>query len=166
MKALKPYAVPIAIGLLTFAAMELLFPGAQQRETRNLNCVFRSADNSSPANIPISLDEIREVTFEAELSGKSVHDDTELWSAEGTAVFAGTSQKLSGPVFILTSTGEVRGLSLYRDRYPHQMIDLRIATLNGSGTLEWDENSAFVYFESAPNRIAHQYDYTCIIERT
>ena len=164
MKAFKTYAVPIGVGLLAFFTLEFLFPVSPSSEIRSLNCVFRSETNSSPANFPTSSEQISEVTFAGELSGKSVHDDTELWTAEGTAVFRGTSQNLRGPVFILTSTGKIRGLSLYRDRYPHQMIDVRISTLDDSGRLDWNEDSAFVYFEGAPDKMAHLYDYSCTIE--
>lgn len=166
MKVFKHYAVLVAVGLLAFAILEFLFPGPPPPETRNLNCVFRSASNGSPANIPVSSEEIRKITFEGKLSGKSVRDDTDLWHAEGTAVFQGNLQKLSGPIFIFASTGEVRGLSLYRDRYPHQMVDLRISTLDESGMLDWDEDTAFVYFESAPDKLAHHYDYHCTVENS
>lgn len=165
MKAFKTYAVPISFGLLVFAALEFLFPGPPPPEVRNVNCVFSLARNSIPVNFSASSEGIRKITFGGELSGKSVHDDTDLWSAEGTTVFQGTSQKVRGVVFILTSTGEVRGLFLYRDRYPHQMTDVRISTLNESGQLDWNEDSAFVYFESAPDKMAHHYDYNCTVEK-
>lgn len=165
MKAFTTYAVPIAIALLAVATRDFLFPGPPPPEVRNLNCVFRLARNSNSANFSASSEEIRQVAFEGELSGKSVHDDIELWSVDGTIVFQGTRQKVEGPVFILTSTGEVRGLSLYRDRYPHQMTDVRISTLNESGQIGWNEDSAFVYFESAPDKMAHHYDYNCTVEK-
>lgn len=160
MKAVLRYAVPIAFALSIFAILRFFFPTGAEPDMRKLSCIFRVETGASSVTIPYSAREISVVAFDAELSGKSVHEDVNLWSARGVATFEGTSQELTGPVF-LRPDGKVRGLSLYRDRYPRQAVDLRISTLNNDGKLDWNEHSAFVYFEGGRSKMSHPYTYRC-----
>jgi len=88
-----------------------------------------------------------------------------LWHASGTATYEGGAQQLEGAVFLLP-TNKVRGLHLYRDRYPNEAKDLRIATLNEHGILDWDEKAAFIYYEGATNKLSHRYDYRCDVKNS
>lgn len=160
MKAVLRYAVPIAFALSILAIIRFFFPPEAEPETRKLSCIFEVETSASPATLPSSAREISVVAFDAELSGKSVLEDVNLWSARGVAKFGGTSQELTGPVF-LGLGGKVRGLSLSRDRYPRQTFDLRISTLNNDGKLDWNEHSAFVYFEGARSKMLHPFAYRC-----
>lgn len=58
----------------------------------------------------------------------------------------------------------MKGLFLYVDRVRNQVSDLRIATLNSDGKLDWDGRSAFVFFDGAPNKMAHPYKYRCVTD--
>lgn len=164
MKELPRYIIPIAIGLLTFAVLRYLFPSPPTPETAHLECSFVAPEQSASVTIPYSQDRIGRIDYEADLIGKYVDGDVILWHADGVATYQGGSQNLAGAIF-LRPTNEVRGLGLYRDRYPHQSVDLRISTLNENGNLDWDEDSAFVYFENAPDKMAHQFDYSCAVSQ-
>jgi hypothetical protein len=80
------------------------------------------------------------------------------------ARFEGGSQQMSGAIF-LTKTDKVRGVMLYRDRYPHQAVDLRISTLNENSNLDWDEARAYVYFEGADAKLDHPFAYRCNVTK-
>lgn len=164
MKELRRYIMPIAIGLLTFAVLRYFFPSPAAPETAHLECSFVAPKQSASVTIPYSQDRIGRIDYEADLTGKYVDGDVILWHADGVATYQGGSQNLAGAIF-LRPTNEVRGLGLYRDRYPHQSVDLRISTLNENGNLDWDEDSAFVYFENAPDKMAHQFDYSCAVNQ-
>ena len=72
---------------------------------------------------------------------------------------------MEGAVFLLP-TNKVRGLHLYGHRYPNEAKDLRIATLNENGILDWDEKAAFIYYEGATNKLSHRYDYHCDVKNS
>lgn len=76
------------------------------------------------------------------------------------ATFEGTSQELTGPVF-LGPNGKVRGIHFSRDRYPGEAVDLRIATLNSDEKLDWNEHFVFVYFNGASTKLSHPFSYRC-----
>ena len=162
MRAVKRFLAPVAIGVAVFAVLQFFNPLNPSGETAQLNCVFETSSPDDLLPVPYSRVVIRRVDYTAELTGKSVHDEVVLWHGRGTASFAGQSQQLAGAVF-LNPDGEVRGLSLYRDHYPHTRQDLRITTLNENGNLDWNEESAFVYFEDAPEKLAHAFDFQCTV---
>tara|TARA_B100000678_G_C18160661_1_gene482890 strand:- start:171 stop:686 length:516 start_codon:yes stop_codon:yes gene_type:complete len=164
-KKLSRFIIPIAIGLLTFAALRYLFPSSPAAETAHLECSFAAPEQSALVTNPHSQDRIGRIDYEADLTGKYVDGDLILWHADGVATYQGGSQNLAGAIF-LRPTNEVRGFGLYRDRHPHQSDDLRISTLNENGNLDWDDESAFVYFENAPDKMAQQFDYSCTVRQT
>lgn len=163
MKALSRYVILGAVVMLIFWGERYLFPPSPASETAQLHCVFTALQQSNPVPTPNSKDRPREVGFKAGLTGKSFQDGTVLWHASGTATYEGGAQRLEGAVFLLP-TNKVRGLHLYRDRYPNEAKDLRIATLNENGILDWDEKAAFVYYEGATNKLTHRYDYRCDVK--
>ena len=61
----------------------------------------------------------------------------------------------------MSPSNKVRGMTAYQREYPARGDNIRIFTLNAEGMLDFDENSAFVFFESSLDHTAHQYDYTC-----
>lgn len=165
MKALSRYVISGAVVVLIFWGERYLFPSSPASETAQLHCVFTALQQSHPVPIPNSKDRPREVDFKAGLTGKSFQDGTVLWHASGTATYEGGAQRLEGAVFLLP-TNKVRGLHLYRDRYPNEAKDLRIATLNEKGILDWDEKAAFIYYEDANNKLSHRYDYRCDVKNS
>lgn len=158
MRLLRKYLVPVLIGLGTFAALQFFNPLSPPPETARLDCVFEAHSETGALPIPYRQAAVSRIKFQAELSGKSTHDDVLLWHAKGTVNFADQSQQLAGAVFLKTDN-EVRGLGLYRDQYPHSAEDLRISTLNENGILDWNEQFAFIYFENASEKLAHAFDY-------
>lgn len=162
MSELKRYLVPVAIGVGVFALLQIFNPLNPGRETAQLDCVFEASPPAGPLPLPYSQDAVGRVEYTAELTGKSVHGDVVSWHGRGIAHFARQSQQLAGAVF-LNLDNEVRGLGLYRDHYPHTRQDLRISTLNENGNLDWNEESAFVYFEDAPEKMAHAFDFDCSV---
>ena len=157
MKALPRYVIVVAIAILAFWGDRYLFPSSSTPETAQINCSFVATQQNHPSTVP-NLP--RAVNFNAGLNGKSVHDGVVLWHASGIATYKGGNQKLEGAVF-LSPTNKVRGLHLYRDRYPHEGRDLRIATLNEDGILDWNERAAFIYAEGSLDKLAHRFDYRC-----
>ena len=154
-------AISVAVAVAVAPAVfRYFYPQSPRPETANLKCTFEVERGASPADFPASTTKINEIKFNGELSGKSVHEGTSLWSAHGIASFQGNSQELAGSIF-MASSGKVEALSLYRDRYPNQTADLRISTLNNDGKLDSNERSAFVYFTGATNKMAHPYSYRC-----
>lgn len=163
MKALSRYVILGAIVVLIFWGGRYLFPPSPASETAQLHCVFNALQQSHSVPIPNSKDRPREVDFKAGLTGKYLQDGTELWHASGTATYEGGAQRLEGAVFLLP-TNKVRGLHLYRARYPNETKYLRIATLNENGILDWDEKAAFIYYEGATNKLSNRYDYRCDVK--
>ncbi len=165
MKEMPRYILAIAIGLLTFVVSCYFFPSPPTTQTAHLECSFVAPEQSASVGIPYSHERIFIIDYKAVLTSNYVDGGAVLWDADGLATYQGGSQNLVGTIF-LQPTNEVRGLVLYRDRYPHQSDDLRISTLNENGKLDWDEETAFVYFENAPDKMSHRFDYSCTVKKS
>ncbi len=110
---------------------------------------------------------MKKVEFSGEMTGRYTDKEAgvDLWHADGEVRFEGVSQRMSGAIF-LTTTDEVSGLMLYRDRYPHQAVDLWISTLNENRILDWDKARAYVYFEGADAKLDHPFVYRCNVTKS
>lgn len=159
-------AIAAAVGTSAFFVAQYLSP-ASSRETADINCIFDAQNGAIPLNVPNSRDIVKKVEFSGEMTGRYTDKETgaDLWHADGDVRFEGGSQRMSGAIF-LTTTDEVSGVMLYRDRYPHQAVDLRISTLNENSNLDWDEARAFVYFEGADAKLDHPFAYRCNVTQS
>ncbi len=165
MRNIARYAIAAAVGASVFFVFQYLNP-VPSRETADVNCILDAEDGAIPLNVPNSREIVKKVEFSGEMTGRYTDKETgtDLWHADGEVRFAGNSQRMSGAIF-LTTTNEVRGVMLYRDRYPHQAVDLRISTLNENSNLDWDEARAYVYFEGAEAKLDHPFAYRCKIRK-
>ncbi len=165
MRDLKRYAIAAAVGTSAFFVSQYLSP-ASSRETADINCIFDAEDDAIPLNVPNSRNIVKKVEFSGEMTKRSTDKQTgtDLWHANGEVRFEGGSQRMSGVIF-LTTTDDVSGVMLYRDRYPHQVVDLRISTLNENSNLDWDEARAYVYFEGADTKLNHPFAYRCNVTK-
>lgn len=166
---MKDYAritLVAAVGISTFFVSRYLNP-APSHEAAKINCTFDAEDSAIPLNVPNSRDIVKKVEFSGEMTGSFTDKETgtDSWHADGEVRFGGGSQRVSGTVF-LTVTHEVRALMLYRNRYPEQSVDLRIATLNENAELDWDEARAYVYFKGADTKLDHPFAYRCNVTKT
>lgn len=166
MRGLARYGIAAIVGISAFFVAQYLSP-ASSRETADISCIFDVEDVARPLNIPNSRDTVRRVKFSGEMTGRYADKGTgvDLWHADGEARFEGGSQRMSGAIF-LTKTDKVSGVMLYRDRYPHQAVGLRISTLNENSNLDWDEARAYVYFEGADAKLGHPFAYRCNVTKS
>ena len=166
MRNIASYAITAAVGTSAFFVSQYLNP-APSRETADVNCIFDAEDGAVPLNVPNSRETVKKVEFSGEMTGRYTDKETgtDLWHADGEVRFKGGSQRMPGPIF-LTTNDEVRGVTLSRDRHPHQAVDLRISTLNENSNLDWDEARAYVYFEGADAKLDHPFAYRCNVTKS
>lgn len=160
MRKISQVIIPIAIGLLAFGAGRYFFPPAPTPPTGQISCAFLLSANTPPVRSANSSIEVSRVDLTAQLTNLSKHDGVLLWHADGTAMIGGQSRVMSGVVF-LNPNRTVRGMGLWQDRPGQDGDKLRIMTLNTEGVLDWNETSAYAYFETESNKLAHPFSYKC-----
>lgn len=155
--------VAVAAGL-SFAATHYFVDEAPRRDTADLNCIFKLAPDAHPVPFPRSSEEIALIKLAALLTSRSEEDGVELWHGEATATFGSRSLPLSGVTFT-TSSGKVRGIGYWPEAQSGVNEQMRISTLNDQGMLDWNDATAYVYFENEPNKLRYPFTYECQVKR-
>lgn len=100
------------------------------------------------------------IDFAGQLTNLSEHDGVYLWHVDGTAKVGAQSRTLSGVVF-LSPNHTVRGIGLWQDRAAQDGEKLRVMTLDQAGMPDWNEHTAYAYFESVADKLRHPFRYAC-----
>lgn len=163
MKLIGRIAFPLLLLILYFAVQHWFFRRDPVPSARMV-CVFVLQPGVKPVSVPYRSGDIRRIDLTADLSNPFKDEGIELWRSKAAAQFSSTSLQLSGPTFV-SASGSVTGLHFSYPTKRAAKDELRIATLDGRGKLDFNKRVAYVWFEHAEDKLDHPFGYACKVKK-